>query len=109
LNRIHHLTFLARLKKHHGNTELVRQFDSTGAGSLMEERLRNAYEHSGAIAAAAIRIHSTAMGKPLQSAEPSLDHGMRRRSAQLRDKTHATGIMIVREGEATFRHTTGLT
>jgi hypothetical protein len=34
---------------------------------------------------------------------------MRRRSAQLRDKTHAACIMIRREGEATLRHTTCLT
>jgi hypothetical protein len=34
---------------------------------------------------------------------------VRRGSAQLRDETHATGIMIVRECKATLRHTTCLT
>jgi hypothetical protein len=46
------------------------------------------------------------MGKPYQRPQAALHHLMGRRFAQLRDETHAAGIMVEREGWATFRHIT---
>jgi hypothetical protein len=43
-----------------------------------------------------------------QSRKPALYDGVRRSSADLGDEANAAGIMIVREGEATFRHSTCL-
>src|SRR5580693_3556429 len=103
------MIFSATLKKHHADSKLVRQFNPVFLSDLAEERLRKRDQQTRAITTTAVGIHAATMGQPRQSLEPALDHGMRRRSAQLRDKTHAACIMIRREGEATLRHTTCLT
>jgi hypothetical protein len=49
------------------------------------------------------------MGQARQGVESTLDHGMRRRSAQLGNEAYAARIMILRECEATLPHITCLT
>jgi hypothetical protein len=53
--------FLARLKKHHANSKLFRQFNSEDASGLPKESLRNFKQQARAIAAAAIGVHASAM------------------------------------------------
>lgn len=100
---------MATLKKHHADSKLFGQFNAVRASGLSEESFRKPDQQSCAIAAAAIGVHATAMGQARQGAESALDHGMGRRSTQLGDEAHAACIMIHREGEATFPHTTCLT
>jgi hypothetical protein len=103
------LSFLATLKKHHADRKLVGQFNPVSASGLSEESFRKPDQQASAIATAAIGVHAATMGQARQGAEAALDHGMRRRSAQLGNETHAARIMILRECEATLPHSTCLT
>jgi len=102
------VSFLARLKKHHADAEFFRQLDPVRESRIAEKSFWNPGQQTGAITAAPIGIHTSAVRQAFQSAEPAFDYGMRRWSAELRDEAHAARVMIVRECRATFRHVIGL-
>jgi hypothetical protein len=98
------LTPRATLKKHHAHSKLAGQSNPGSPSGFPEERLRNGHEQASAIAAAAIRIHTAAMGQTHEGTEPAFHHRVRGGCAELGDEAHAAGIVIFRENEATLRH-----
>jgi hypothetical protein len=81
-------------EKRHPHAERSRQFDARFLSAFPEETLREGQQESRAVAAEAIRIHTTPMREPPQCRQGALDHFAGALAAQLRDEANATRIVV---------------
>ncbi len=90
-------SFFPAWQKDHSQGEAFRKIDALAGGTFAQKVFGNGGEHSGAVTAAAVGIHTSAMRQAAQSFERALDDLMRPGAAELGDETHSAGVVVWRK------------